>query len=90
MSKAGKDLIRSYKEQISREYKWELIEWDIEIWIKIYFWDKRKRDRDNYHKITMDCLSWSIIKDDVQIIKATVEKWYDKENPRYEIFIKAL
>lgn len=58
--------------------------------IKLYFGDKRKRDWDNYHKLAMDSLTGIIWDDDSQIIKATVEKLYDKENPRIEIIIKIL
>ena len=61
---------------------------DVSVFISMYFWDKRKRDRDNYHKIAMDSLSGIVIDDDEQIQKSTVLKWYDKDNPRYEITIK--
>lgn len=53
----------------------------------MYFGDKRKRDRDNYHKIAIDSLDGIVLKDDVLIEQAMVTKYYDKENPRYKIWI---
>ena len=53
----------------------------------MYFGDKRKRDWDNYHKIAIDSLDGIVLKDDVLVEQAIVTKYYDKENPRYEITI---
>lgn len=89
MKADAKKLKESYVRQ-AREQWWdnECISKDIAVYIDIYFGDKRKRDRDNYHKIAMDSLCSIVIDDDQQIQKAIVTKWYDKNNPRYEITIK--
>lgn len=57
------------------------------IQIDMYFGDRRKRDRDNYHKIAIDSLDGIVLQDDVLVEQAIVTKYYDKENPRYEISI---
>lgn len=67
------------------------IHYEIEIEYKIYFPDNRKRDGQNYQKVTLDYLvSSGVIKDDNWHI-VTKETWtscgIDKNNPRIEIEI---
>ena len=95
MIKKAKDLKQSYIDQIKLESKKINIEEQvflcfdcIEMSIKYYHWDKRKRDIDNYDKILIDSMQWIIFDDDVQIKKLTLEKFYDKENPRAEVEIQ--
>lgn len=88
MLKDAKLLKKSYIEQVEEQYKWEIITDFVEIDIKLYFNDKRKRDFDNYHKISIDSLSWTVLEDDVLIKRAIIEKFIDKENPRIEFIIK--
>jgi len=83
--KLKESYIRQVKEQRGNQ---SIITDPVEIEIDIYFWDKRKRDRDNYHKICIDSLDGIVLEDDVLIQKATVIKHYDKENPRYEMKVK--
>lgn len=83
----AKALKEDYKLQAKRQYKGKPIESDVEMYIKIYFGDKRNRDWDNYHKLSQDALNDIVLVDDSQIQKATVEKHYDKDNPRIEITI---
>lgn len=71
----------------ARTQKTEFYEDKVQVYIELYFWDKRKRDADNYSKLILDALTWIIWKDDKQIYKLTTEKFYDKENPRAEINI---
>ena len=87
MSKQGKDVKNSYQSQAKSQWKNKPIEKDIEINIKLFFGTNRKSDWDNFHKLSMDSLSGIVWIDDSQIQKATVEKYYDKENPRIEINI---
>lgn len=88
MKKEAKELKNSYILQTRLQYKWKPLQWPIEIGIKIYFWDKRVRDWDNYHKLSMDALTGIIFDDDSQIKKATVEIMeIDKFNPRIELTI---
>jgi crossover junction endodeoxyribonuclease RusA len=90
MKKAAKEMKASYIEQTQKQYGWELMEWPLEIFIKLYFNSRARRDRDNRHKISMDSLEWIVFKDDSQIQIAHVEKFYDKENPRIELVIKSI
>lgn len=87
MSKQGKDLKESYGEQA-------MVQWpeiptlkDLALAIRLYFGTHRKCDWDNFHKLSMDALTGVVWGDDSQIQKVTVEKFYDKENPRIEIDI---
>jgi len=90
MTTEWKDLKNSYILQARSQYSYGIIEWDVETYITLYFWDKRIRDIDNWSKILLDSLSWIVWKDDKQIQKQTVEKRYDKENPRIIITIKPI
>jgi crossover junction endodeoxyribonuclease RusA len=87
VSKEGKDLKADYQKQAQAQWNEEVLAGELEINIKLYFSDKRKRDWDNYHKLSMDSLTGIVWEDDSQIQKATVEKYYCKENPRIEIII---
>lgn len=87
MTHEGKDLKESYQWQAKSQWKLPIIKGDIELSIKLYFGTKRKCDWDNFHKLSMDALTGIVWEDDSQIQKATVEKFYSKENPRIEIII---
>jgi len=87
MSKKAKDIKNDYQEQAEEQWQSDPLDIDIDVKVKLYFGDKRKRDWDNYHKLSMDALTGIVWEDDSQIQKAEVEKFYDKENPRIEITI---
>lgn len=89
MTKEWKDLKNSYTLQ-ARCQSDKLIEWDVQVYIKLYFWDKRKRDIDNHSKLLLDSLSWICYEDDKNIQVMTIEKHYDKLDPRIEIEINPL
>ena len=74
----------------ARTQKTEFYESEVEVEVYLYFWDKRKRDIDNYNKLWMDALSWVIYNDDKQITKMYLEKRYDKQNPRIELILKQI
>ena len=65
-------------------------QWAVGVNVELYFWDKRKRDIDNYNKLWMDALSWVVYEDDKQIKTMHITKNYDKENPRIEVDIEEL
>lgn len=89
MKKDAKELKESYIRQVHEQRGDQSMITDlVEIEIDLYFWDKRKRDRDNFHKIAIDSIAGIVLEDDVLIQKATVIKHYDKENPRYEMKVK--
>ena len=87
MTKIGKDLKDQYTLESRSQWKNEPLEGDLDVDIKIYHGDKRKRDIDNFHKLILDALSGVVWYDDKQIVKLTTEKFYDKENPRAEVII---
>lgn len=87
MSKEGKDLKESYQWQVKSQWNQPVIDSDVEIEIALFFPDMRRRDVDNWHKLTLDSMTGIVYKDDSQIVKMTVKKAIDKGNPRIEITI---
>lgn len=85
LSKEGKGLKEDYQWQIKQQYKDKPLKEELSIVIRTYHGTKRKSDWDNFHKLSMDSLTGIVYEDDSQIVKATVEKFYDKDNPRIEI-----
>lgn len=88
MSSKARALKEDYMWQAKSQWRQKPREGDLEVCIKIYFGTKRKVDWDNFHKLSMDSLTGIVWKDDSQIQKATVEKFYDKALPRLEITVK--
>lgn len=87
MTKAGKERKEEYAWEARSQWKEKPMTEDIAIAIKLFFGDKRRRDIDNYHKLSLDSLTGIVWVDDVQIRRAEIEKFYDKENPRIELEI---
>lgn len=90
MKTDAKHLKESYQWQAKSQWKKKPLKDDISVEIKIYFSDRRKRDWDNYHKLTMDSLTSIVWVDDSQIKKAYVQLFYDKMNPRTEIIVNSI
>ena len=90
MSAEGKALKESYQWEITSQWKDKIIYGNISVEIKLFFGDKRKRDVDNYNKLILDAMSGIVYLDDKQIQKITIEKLFDKSNPRAEIIIKKI
>lgn len=85
MKTEAKNQKEQYQWEAKSQWKGKPLEGDLIAEIKLYFKDKRRRDWDNWHKISMDALEGIAYKDDSQIKKAVVEKFLDKEQPRIEI-----
>lgn len=84
----AKSLKMSYINQARKQYRNKQIHsGSVSLKIELHMGDLRKRDWDNYHKLSMDALNGIMWVDDSQITKVTVEKFYDKKNPRMEIEI---
>src|SRR3990167_5728022 len=90
LSNSGRALKESYQWQSKSQWKKPILTKAVGIEVRLYFGDKRKRDIDNYHKLSLDSLTGIVYEDDSQIQKMTVEKFYDKENPRIEIEIEEI
>jgi len=90
MTSAGKTLKESYQWQIKSQWKKRLIKESIELGVKLFFGTKRKQDIDNYSKILLDAFTGIVWEDDKQIEKITIEKFYDKKDPRIEVFLSTL
>lgn len=87
MSKEGKTVKLSYIEQATSQWANKPLTDDVSVHVGLYFGTKRKADIDNFHKLSFDALTKIVWVDDSQIQKMTVEKFYDKKNPRIEITI---
>lgn len=61
---------------------------EFEVHIQFYRKDKRRVDLDNMSKAILDALNNVMWDDDKQVTKLTLEKFYDKENPRAYIRVK--
>jgi crossover junction endodeoxyribonuclease RusA len=83
----ARELKKDYQKQAKEQWKEKVMSYELKIRIRLYFGDRRKRDWDNYHKLSMDALTGIVWEDDSLIQEATVEKYYDKEKPRTEIEI---
>ena len=76
----------SYILQAKDQYKWKPVSCELSAYMRIYFWDKRTRDWDNFHKLSQDALAWIVYENDSQIKLATIQIMpIDKENPRIEL-----
>jgi len=88
MSKEGKDRKEEYHWELKQQWgRKKPLQGNLSIGIDLYFGDKRKRDWDNFHKLSMDAMSGIVWDDDSQVLEAVVKKEYDKKNPRIEINI---
>lgn len=88
MKQNAKIMKQSYIYQLSQQRSSRKpIETPVAIAIDIYFWSKRRVDWDNRHKISMDACNGIVRNDDEQVFRASVEKHYDKDNPRIEFTI---
>jgi crossover junction endodeoxyribonuclease RusA len=88
MKKEAKELKASYERQARKQYDCELLEWELTVSIDLYFGDKRKRDWDNWNKLSTDALTGIVWVDDSQIKTAHVYiKPIDRGNPRIELTI---
>lgn len=75
------------RQQASKK-RWKCYDWVCHVSVFLYFPDSRRRDRDNYHKLSMDAMEWIIFDDDSQIEEWHVYKRIDRDNPRMEIIVK--
>lgn len=93
MPSSGKDAkYKEYEEEIIRVcrglYKDEVIDEQSILVLKLYFGDKRIRDVHNYPKSICDGLEKSgLVLNDTLLKPVIIEEFYDKENPRAEIYI---
>jgi len=89
MTKEGKDLKEQYKWELLSQ-KPKLLTGELEVNMKLYFKDKRKRDIDNFNKLILDAGTGILWEDDSQIQKLVIEKFIDKNNPRIELTVSRI
>ena len=87
MRQEAKDRKEQYQWEAKAQWRKFPLTTDVNIVVRLFFGDKRRRDFDNFHKISIDALTGIVFLDDSQIKKATIVMDYDKENPRIEIDI---
>ena len=79
-----------YIREAREQYDGPTLEGQLSVEVRLFFGDRRRRDWDNYHKLTMDALEGIAWEDDSQIKKALVTVGYDKGNPRVEVEVTRL
>lgn len=80
---------------LKEEYHWEMLSQfkgrpfteKVKVEIHFYIGNKRKHDLDNLNKLILDSAEGVLFENDNQIHRLELEKFYDKENPRIELFI---
>jgi Holliday junction resolvase RusA-like endonuclease len=87
VSQQGKAVKQSYIKQTLSQWKDKPISENVYVNIRLYFGTKRKADIDNFNKLLLDSMTGIVWIDDSQIQKMTIEKFYDKLDPRIEIGI---
>ena len=90
MTKAGKEQKESYQWQTRSQYRLQPLANALKLTVQLFFGDKRIRDIDNYHKLSLDSFSGIVWNDDSQIMEMHITKAYDKENPRIELAVESL
>lgn len=90
MSAQGKAIKEDYYYQTKNQYKRKPLTKNLGVSYDIYFGTKRKCDLDNFNKLVGDALNGIVWEDDSQIYELNIRKFYDKENPRVEIFVDEL
>lgn len=90
LKKEGRLYEKNLKELAQEAWKAPATQEPCHVKIVYYFGDRRRRDVSNYNKAPLDALSEIVYRDDSQITRLVLEKKYDKENPRTEIFIKEI
>jgi crossover junction endodeoxyribonuclease RusA len=90
VSKEGKDVKSSYIQQTRLQWQSKPVTEDVSIHIRLYFGTKRKCDIDNFNKLLLDSMTGIVWKDDSQIQKMFIEKFYDKNKGRIEIDIDVM
>lgn len=88
MTSVGKDRKEEYGWEARNQWHGPPLNGPVSLSVTLYFGDKRKRDWDNFHKISGDSLSGIVWEDDSQIEECYVKKAYDKNDPRIEIVIQ--
>jgi crossover junction endodeoxyribonuclease RusA len=74
LTPAARSLKESYAWQAKSQWKGKPLTGRLEVTICLYFKDSRRRDWDNWHKLSMDALQGIVFEDDEQIDFAHVEK----------------
>ena len=90
MTPKGKDRKLQYQLEAKSQYKGKLLEGDLKMEVGLFFWDARRRDIDNFNKLTLDSLEGILYSDDKQITELIIKKQIDRKNPRVEISVKSI
>jgi crossover junction endodeoxyribonuclease RusA len=90
MSAEGRALKQSYQIQAKAQYNDGIIYKALRIEILLYFKDKRRRDWDNFHKLSMDALNGIVWADNNQIKEVFIKMLISKQNPRIELTIEPI
>jgi Holliday junction resolvase RusA-like endonuclease len=88
LSQTGKNRKLDYQWQAKSQFKGAPTKEELEIEVKYYCVNKRRRDMDNLSKLFTDSLQGIVYENDCQITKDSHEMFVDPENPRIEITLR--
>lgn len=87
MKKKAKERKEQYYWEAKSQWRKKVRTSVVGIDLVLVFGDRRRRDIDNYCKLPLDALEGVVYTDDKQIDSLNIEKTYDKEEPRIEIYV---
>lgn len=85
MTADGKKLKKQYQDEMWKQRTEKIATNPVVLIVNIFFSSKGKHDIDNFSKLILDAGNGILWEDDGLIYKVTVEKRYDKSNPRVEL-----
>ena len=88
-SKRGKTFENLACSELKKQFRCKPLANSLEVRIRLYFKDKRKRDIDNYNKAILDSMTKIIYEDDSQIEELNVKKFIGCGFNRVEIEVEA-
>lgn len=90
MTTEGKVLKNTYQWEAKTQWKGGPLAGNVDMTIRFFFKDRRKRDLDNQNKLVLDSLSGIAYVDDSQINALHLHREHDPKSPRIEITLKGL
>ncbi len=87
MKNVGKERKEQYQWEAKSQWRKPCRKGRIAMDVVLYFKTRGKKDVDNFAKLALDCLEGIVYEDDEQVDSLNLEKTFDKENPRIEIYI---
>jgi Holliday junction resolvase RusA-like endonuclease len=84
--------VKAWQEKVAYEARYvmdgdEPLTGDLQVSLKFYLSDRRRKDLDNLSKGVLDALNGIVFVDDRQIVDLHLQKYYDKDNPGVSVCV---